>query len=165
MPSALECSFVHIGGVGPRTERALWRMGAASWDEFLAMAPGHPLGPRRTGAVAAGVMQSQLALDAGDARYFTDSLGASEAWRVYPDFAGGVCYLDIETTGMYRGGSDITFVGVYDGSRVEVFIRGRNLDALPAALERFGLVVTFNGKTFDLPFLRHEFGPGLLAGL
>jgi len=163
MPSPLECSFVHIPGIGPKTEAQLWRKAASTWREFLAAAESLPLGPKRTGLVAAGVMQSQLALDAGDARYFTDALSASQTWRAYPDFASDICYLDIETTGMYFHGSRITFVGVYDGARVETFIAGRNLDDLPAALERFRLVVTFNGATFDLPFLRAKFGRGLLS--
>jgi len=163
MPTPLECSFVHIPGIGPKTEAQLWRKVAPTWRDFLAAAGSLPLGPKRTGAVAADVMQSQLALDAGDARYFTGALGASQTWRAYPDFAGDLCYLDIETTGMYYHGSRITFVGLYDGSRVETYIAGRNLDELPGALERFKLVVTFNGATFDLPFLRAKFGRGLLA--
>ncbi len=164
MPSALECTFRHLPGVGAKTESSLWNRGIASWGEFLAAAGSHPLGLSRTGKVAAGVMQSQLALDAGDCRYFTDALNASQTWRAYQDFADSICYLDIETTGMYYHNSGITVVGIYDGASVELFIAGRNLDDLPEALERFRLVVTFNGATFDLPFLRHQFGKRLLSG-
>ncbi len=36
-------------------------------------------------------------------------------------------------------------------------MRGDNLDDLPEALLKYDLVVTFNGSSFDLPFLRREF--------
>jgi len=51
----------------------------------------------------------------------------------------------------------VTVVGVYDGRRRRTFVQGENLENLPGALERAKLLVTFNGRGFDAPFLRKAF--------
>jgi len=38
-----------------------------------------------------------------------------------------------------------------------LFINGINLEQFPAYIERFPLLVTFNGSQFDVPFLRAHF--------
>lgn len=62
-------------------------------------------------------------------------------------------YLDIETDGGWAG-SSITMIGCYDGSEYRVFIKGKDLNAFPRYLERFGTIVTFYGAGFDVPMLR-----------
>jgi uncharacterized protein YprB with RNaseH-like and TPR domain len=47
--------------------------------------------------------------------------------------------------------------GVYDGDAYTAFIAGDNLDALPAYLQGFRLISTFNGAGFDLRFIRAAF--------
>jgi uncharacterized protein YprB with RNaseH-like and TPR domain len=49
-------------------------------------------------------------------------------------------------------------IGVYDGVHPQVYIRGKNLDDFIAAVAEFTLLVTYNGKVFDLPVLRRVFG-------
>lgn len=66
-----------------------------------------------------------------------------------------ICYLDIETTGLSRERDDVTVVGVVDGDGAyRGYIRGRNLHLAAADLRVFDVLYTFNGETFDLPFLR-----------
>lgn len=48
-------------------------------------------------------------------------------------------------------------VGILDGEGFTAYVRGDNLDELPDALRRYRLFVTFNGASFDLPFLESEF--------
>jgi uncharacterized protein len=92
-----------------------------------------------------------------NAGFFSRLCGLGEAWRVFSRFAQDCVYLDIETTGLSPGYDDITLVGVYDGEVFKVFIAGHNLDALPAYLQRFRLISTFNGAGFDFRFLRSAF--------
>jgi len=54
--------------------------------------------------------------------------------------------------------SQLTVVGLYDGSQPRMYIRGENLDRFAAEIDEFTLLVTYNGKLFDLPFLRQELG-------
>lgn len=77
-------------------------------------------------------------------------------------------FLDTETTGLAGGAGTAAFligVGFVDGERFRVrqyFMRdyheeGALLRALAAELERFDLLVTFNGKMFDVPLLDARF--------
>jgi hypothetical protein len=102
------------------------------------------------------IEESLRSFERRDHRHFADSLSSSEHWRAWQDFRRNTVYLDIETTGCHRS-SQVTVVGLYDGARTQTFIAGDNLDQLPAVLEQFAMVVTFNGASFDLPYLRRRF--------
>jgi len=97
-------------------------------------------------------------LDAGNARYFQDILGSRECWRLYADFQKATAFLDIETTGLSLENSYVTMVGIIDYTGFTAFVRGENLDELPNALEKYSLFVSYNGASFDMPFLDKDFG-------
>ena len=90
--------------------------------------------------------------------FFADLLPASEQWRLFAHFRTTVAYLDIETTGLGGPGDHITTVVLYDGHSVRPYIHGQNLHEFPAALQKHRLLVTFNGKCFDVPFIERYFG-------
>ena len=64
---------------------------------------------------------------------------------------------DIETSGGYQGMDEITVIGLYDGCDVHTFVNGSNLDEFEISISQYDLVITFNGTTFDLPFIRRWF--------
>ncbi len=84
---------------------------------------------------------------------------------MYTDFLDHTAFLDIETTGLSPDYSYTTMVGILDNSGFHAFVRGDNLDEFMRRLGSYKLIVTFNGASFDLPFLRSEFGelPGGFA--
>ena len=150
-------TFVHIHGVGHRTEERLWRAGIQTWDDFKSV----PRPPRLNGRLARR-MEDELdrsadALRRGRHRYFARTLPPRDRWRAWQDFHRSVAYLDIETTGLSTGRNAVTVVGVYDGRRKRSFVQGDNLEDFPAALDHAKLLVTFNGSRFDVPFLRKAF--------
>jgi len=150
-------TFVHIPGVGYRTEERLWRRGIRTWDDF-SMASMPRRVPARVGRrITDEIVRSDEALRRGRHRYFARNLPARDHWRAWPEFAKAIAYLDIETTGLSIGRDAVTVVGMYDGTRRRSFIQGDNLEDLPAAMERAKLLVTFNGSRFDVPFLRKAF--------
>jgi len=100
---------------------------------------------------------SRRALAEKNAGFFSRLCDLGEAWRIFSRFAQDCVYLDIETTGLSPGADDITMVGLYDGEVYTAFMAGVNLAALPADLQRFRLLCTFNGAGFDLRFLRRAF--------
>ena len=68
-------------------------------------------------------------------------------------------YLDIETTGLSADFNDITVVGVclVEGSDTRfVQLVGEDIteEALLEVLDGVGTIYTYNGKRFDLPFIR-----------
>ena len=79
-------------------------------------------------------------------------------------------YLDIETDGLSAEGGCITVIGValQDPARAEmevVQLVGHDADAvnLNDALSGVGLLYTYNGSRFDLPFIRTVLGVDLAA--
>lgn len=154
----LRHSFVHVPGVGPVTERRLWQAGVHSWPHALALS--HPAGgfsASRWRFVTDVLQESLRNLNAGEYRYFAGLLHARDHWRAFPEFRHRVAYLDIETDGM-SAYSHLTVVGLYDGRRTHTYVAGDNLDRLPEDLSQYALLVTYNGASFDLPFLRRRFG-------
>ena len=93
--------------------------------------------------------------------YFATRLRTRDQWRCLNDFSNRVVFLDIETTGLSLS-SPITMVGIYDGVRVHSLIKGMGLtrDNLQAILGKAGMIVTFNGASFDLPVIESQF-PGV----
>ncbi len=69
-------------------------------------------------------------------------------------------YLDIETTGLNRENHEVTVVGAYDGEETYQLVKDRDLtkENLERLFERTDSLVTFNGKRFDVPFLKHHYG-------
>lgn len=151
----LRHTFVHLPGIGYATEARLWSEGFTTWDEFFARREDAPVGPVRGQRLEEGLPASREALAEGDHRFFRRRLPGREHWRAYPDFKEDVAYLDIETTGMEADRDAITVVGVYDGRETRFFLPD-DLGDLPEALDRYRVLVTFNGATFDLPFLRRS---------
>jgi len=154
----LQQTFIHIPGIGRRTELDLWRHGIHSWDDAARF-------EKRFGAVGARLHQkldeyiplSREAVRRKDAAFFERLSTMGEAWRVFPEFADECVYLDIETTGLSPVFDVVTMVGLYDGRKYKVFVEGDNLQELPAHLRNYSVVVTFNGAGFDLRFLKLAF--------
>jgi uncharacterized protein YprB with RNaseH-like and TPR domain len=118
-------------------------------------APSHRMGRAPLGAArdASSELLSHLALD--------PSLARAEL--------RGALYLDTETTGITRGAGTLAFlVGLgwwgSDGSFVleQLLVRQPGQEApmlnrVRERIEQASLVVTFNGKSFDVPLLRSRF--------
>ena len=152
----LRHTFVHAPGVGYVTEKRIWRQ-APTWEAFLATEDRLRIPERVRKSVRRTVQESERRLAARDHRFFAAWLPTAERWRAYADFRADAAYLDIETTGLNWSGDLITLVGLSDGRRFRTYLRGVDLDELPAALRRHKVLVTFNGTHFDLPILRNAF--------
>lgn len=154
----LNRTFQHIYGVGEKTEQRLWAEGLTSWEEFLNAPRQASLPQWQRDLICWELEKSLLALERREACYFAEKLPAALLWRLYPEFGQRVAYLDIETTGLIAGQSTITVIGVYDGEQPRVYIQGRSLSRFVEDVAAFTLLVTYNGKLFDLPYIRQELG-------
>jgi uncharacterized protein len=153
----LRQTFLHVPGIGYATEERLWRAGVRGWDDVSAGRHERIVPGRVARRLEDWVEASESALRKGRYRYFAENLPPREHWRAWPDFRDHAAYVDIETTGLDIGRDALTVVGVFDGRKTRSFVKGRNLEQLPQALEGRRLLVTFNGARFDLPFLRRAF--------
>ena len=151
----LKQTFIHLPGVGHRTEAYFWRQGLTTWEDFLSATQVAGFSRYRVRRLKD---QLQESLDrVGNPAYFAQRLQPGEHWRLFRHCRPRAAYLDIETTGTFWPGLTVTVVGLYDGVEMRQFVHGYNLHELPRALEGLDLLVTFNGTQFDLPVLRANF--------
>ncbi len=152
----LKNTFCHMPGVGPKLERRLWEAGCCDWPALRRAEL--PLPPARCQTLCRQADHSAARLADGDARWFLGKLPAAEHWRVFGEFRHQAAYIDIETTGLGSPGDHITTIALYDGRTVRTYVHGRNLDQFAADVAACRLLITYNGKCFDLPFLRSQLG-------
>lgn len=150
----IENSFIPVSGVGEKTERDLWRRGVTHWDAFEPSYVGETTGER----IGTYIEEARRHLEAGDARFFGERFPSSELWRCYENFRGDAAFFDIETTGLSAAHHDVTTVSVHRDGDTTTLVRGDDLtrDRLARLLDA-PLLVTFNGASFDVPFLEQSF--------
>ena len=156
----IQHTFIHIPGIGPKTEQRLWDQGITTLEELSGMFDidiepdcEHGMG---LGGRSLSVLEDSLhAFEEQDWHYFCDILPAREHWRLLPCFSNPA-FLDIETTGLGFFNNHITVIGIYDGSTTHSYIYGRNLDDFAHDINSFDVLITYNGKTFDLPFIKES---------
>jgi len=157
----LEQTFIHIPGVGHQTERELWASGIHDWDDADRFEKRFGrVGVRLQHKLDDYIPRSREAIKRKDAAFFERLSVLGEAWRLFPEFSDNCVYLDIETTGLSPVFDTVTMVGLYDGRKYQLFVDGDNLQELPQHLQKYSIIVTFNGSGFDLRFLKLAF-PGL----
>lgn len=148
-------TFQHIPGVGPWREKDLWARGISTWDDFPLAGGGVGISSKVDEAARNRIATAKNALQTRDLGQLSKLLPSREHWRLYPEFSQDAVYFDIETDG--RAEQRPTVVSLFDADGLHVFIEGRNMDALPEALARRRLWVTFNGSCFDVPVLKLHF--------
>ena len=156
----LQSSFIHIQGIGAKTEERLWQFGIDTWDKFTGELPMRFSADRRA-TIDKTLAASRSHLIDHEPGFFDQGLPVREHWRLFPDFRAATAYLDIETTGMTYIGNPITTIAVYDGTTVKTYVQGRNLDRFLDDIGRYKVLVTYNGKCFDVPFLERYFNAEL----
>ena len=150
-------TFLHLPGIGVKTEQRLWESGITSWDAFVEPCPVR-LSRNRIGSLNRYLDESREHLEHGNPGYFADLLPSNLHWRMFPEFRYSSAYLDIETTGLDGIFNYITMIGLYDGTSIFHYIRGQNLDDFADDIEKYKVIVTYNGKCFDIPFIRSNLG-------
>lgn len=150
----LENTFIHIQGIGPKTEEKLWDRGLLTWHDFLET-DSPVFSPARDAYIRAELEKSIRNLH--NPGWWAHRLPAGQMWRVFDTFKDSVAYLDIETCGWEADFDSITMIGLYDGKTVRTFVNGFNLPEFEVAVADYHLAVTFNGAAFDLPIIRRAF--------
>ena len=126
------------------------------WDAFfddISM----PLSGNRKYLLQKGIDESRQHLYQNNPVYFSKLLPANQSWRLFPEFRDSTVYLDIETTGLDRYFNDITTIALYDGKSISTYVKGQNLDDFAEDIQKYKVIVSYNGKSFDVPFLEQYF--------
>ena len=144
-------TFIHIQGIGAKTEQRLWNSGIRDWDSLS--------GDLRTTAPAGrkfflekGIEESQRHLANFNPAYFSKLLPSNQGWRMFPDFRNSTVYLDIDG-----------FFAVLLWEEYQQTVNHKVLDTLLAYniqdtinLENL-MVIAYNLKLRDTPFYKSHY--------
>jgi uncharacterized protein len=153
----LEQTFLHIPTIGMGTQQAFKRFNIRTWDDFEQKCQIIKIPETKKLKILRYIEISKQCINNNDFTFFRDNLPLNEHWRVYPYLKQKCCYLDIETTGLDKIRNSITTIGIYNGQESRVFIKGKDLDEFEQELEKYDVVVSFNGRCFDIPFLKAKY--------
>lgn len=152
----IQNSFILAPGIGEKTEEKLWQNGITHWNHFEKC---EAVGQRKQEKVNRFLEKAWNNLKVGNTVFFGDKLPSGELWRMYENFRENVCFFDIETTGLDAENKDVTTVSFHRDGEDTTLVRGKNLTQQRLEKEIFdsSMLVSFNGKRFDQPFLEHNF--------
>lgn len=155
----LHQSFCMLPGVGLPTEQRWWLAGVTDLHQ-LANHPAIPVAKARMAAHKVPPLAD--ALEAGELDVCARALPSSETWRLAVGNYHRAAFLDIETTGM-GDESHITAIALAGvdaasgpGFGARTYVHGDNLEAFADDILHFDLLVTYNGRCFDVPVIERE---------
>jgi len=152
----LKNTFIHVPGLGIKSEQRIWSSGVHCWDDLLSrnLKCFHL---KRADTLKRYIEDSVEHLSKQDPNYFSDRLSSNQTWRIFPEFRESTAYLDIETTGLDSWSNEITTIALYDGKSIFTYVQDQNLDDFPRDAQKYKVIVTYNGKCFDVPFIESYF--------
>jgi len=153
----LKNTFIHVPGLGIKSEQRIWSSGVHTWDDLLRGDCPYSFHMRKD-TITRCIEESADHLSSKNPNYFGDLLSFNQFWRFFPEFRESTAYLDIETTGLDSWSNKITTIALYDGKSIFTYVQGRNLDEFKNDIQRYKVLVTYNGRCFDVPFLECYFG-------
>ncbi|MDY6964407.1 MAG: DUF429 domain-containing protein [Halobacteriota archaeon] len=153
----IEYSFIQIPGIGEKTEEYLWKKGVLTWTDLQERSRVIGLRGDKKKIIEDYICKAENALNSRDGLFFSNFLSQNSYWRLYKDFVDTTLFLDIETTGLSQYYDEITIIGTFDGRKIKIFMDGYNLKEVLDYLQDYEVVVTFNGKLFDIPFIKKRF--------
>jgi len=153
----LHNSFLHIPSIGSKTENRIWQSGISNWNDFLKNPPDFLFSGKAT-LICEHIRISKEKIVYSEPEYFYSGLVSGDHWRVFREFRDSTAYLDIETTGLGGPGDIITTIALYDGVNIYYYVNGKNLKDFVDDIQKYKVIVSYNGKTFDIPFIERYFG-------
>ena len=138
---------------GRKTSACSGDKGLRTWRDLL-WSEQVPLTPHKADALIDTARRSTHHLSERDPHFFYENLPAREHWRLFAEFRDDTAYFDIETTGLGGPEDHITTIVLYDGQLLRHYVHGTNMDQFADDVARYKVLVSYNGKSFDAPFVR-----------
>lgn len=151
----LKNTFCHLPHIGRLTERRLWENEIFSWNDLLSEKNEFA---SRFENIKNLIRLSDKKIRQRNVRFFTDRLVTDQHWRIFQEFQRDIAYIDIETTGLGKERDHITTISLYDGNKIFYYVHGKNLNQFKNDIRKYKVLVTYNGKNFDVPFIEHHLG-------
>lgn len=149
-------SLCQIKGISPSLEIQLRKAGVRTVAQ-LDTCCCHCFSEKRVQSVREAVKRFSVFTAAGLTDAVVNAFPCGHRVRVVHDRYDATAFLDIETDGM-SASSRITCISVCMSGKMTSYVRGRNLDEFLNVWEAAEVLVSFNGKRFDIPIIQREFG-------
>jgi len=150
-------TFILCKGIGPKADADIRQAGICNWQMALDCPDRIPLSPKKVDALVREL--ESLMADLTERRWerLVERLPTREHWRVLVDRNKDCSFFDIETDGlsMYEGAP--TVICCLHRGEMHTFIRGDNLEDFPELLLKIDQLVSFNGSSFDVPYIQNYF--------
>ncbi len=152
----IENSFILAPGVGEKTEKKLWKNQVTHWNHLDRT---NKISQNKKQRIQRFLEKARKNLEVENTHFFKDKLPSKHHWRMYENFREKACYFDIETTGLSKKRNKVTTVSFHRNGKTKTLIQGQNLtkENLEREFYNSSIIITFNGKRFDKPFLEHNF--------
>lgn len=156
--SLLARTFIHLDGMGPKTERHLWRNGIRSWPQLRQEVP-KMFSALRAERLLRSLDATEDAWARDDLYYFHRSLPGDERWRMIEGGYADIAYFDIEASGggMPPQSSSTAIAFLFRGEILQAFEKEEKRRLVERMRDEAAIFCTYNGATYDLPFLAKEF--------
>ncbi len=154
-------TFLHFSGIGTKTEAGLWERGISDWERLEDALRSNKWKNRDSPRLVEEINKSWKSLERGEPNYFAQKTPSREHWRLFGEFRDQAAFLDIETTGLGFPHDHITTISLYDGRNIRYYVWGENLQKFKEDIKKYSLLVTYNGKLFDCPFIEKYFNISL----
>ncbi|MFH1682363.1 MAG: ribonuclease H-like domain-containing protein [Candidatus Woesearchaeota archaeon] len=147
-------SFIFLDKISSKTEQNLWQQGITDWNDFLKIKEINGISPKRKAYYNRKLQEAKQELQKDNSAYFAQILPKKETWRLYQYFKEEACFLDLEVDSYGK----IILLGIADEYQTKIFVKGFNLEKelIKKELNRYKLIITFNGSAFDLPKLKKQ---------
>jgi uncharacterized protein YprB with RNaseH-like and TPR domain/predicted nuclease with RNAse H fold len=153
----IQNSFIFIPGIGEKGEEQFWKGGFLSWEDLQGNIGLNGSNKPKNKIILDYLEKANDAINNLDISFFKKNLPQKDYWRTYKAFQDRTVFLDIETTGLSTYYDVITLICAYDGTNIKVFVKDINLEGIIEYLKTFSIIITFNGKLFDIPFLKKQY--------
>lgn len=153
----IDRTFIHCPGIGPKTDRRLKSLGFQCWQDCLDRHTELPMSGSLRQRFLEMIRDSLEALKQEDLTFLSTHLPPREHWRILGRYFADATFFDIETTGLSSYDSIVTVITAYYRGELFTFVHEENLGDFLELVDQSKLLVTFNGNSFDIPFLESSF--------
>lgn len=147
-------SFSWLEGIGDKVEKKII-VDVKDWNQFISKDCVKGISKKRKSYFDRSLIKARKELFNENSSYF-NFLKPSETWKLYGYFKSEVIFIDIEVDSL----GEVILIGIFDGIFYKTLLRGSSFDKdiIKNEFSKFKLIVSFNGRSFDIPIIEKYFG-------
>lgn len=150
-------TFVHMKGIGPKANQKLIDNGINNWALARRSDLVMPFSQSKRISFLAELDDWCEEIEHDRWLRLIAALPKAEHWRVLADNIDRCSYFDIETDGLSMYEGEPTVIVCYHQGELLTYTNGENMDDFPELLNHIEFLVSFNGSSFDVPYVQTYF--------